>query len=129
MTFSRDDDDQDFLDDDESDQDSWLRGWRTSQNNPDNVWKKIDGEFATVFLKGAHYTGVFDGRFTSKKSTQQASRATEPRNSSSYRTMHRKPSISCHARFVPFRAADLLACHDALSCPEIPRKLWKPSNR
>ncbi len=83
----------------------------------------IDGEFATVFLKGADYTGVFDGRFTSKKSTQQASRATEPRNSSSYRTMHRKPSISCHARFVPFRAADFLACHDPLSCPEIPRKL------
>lgn len=49
----------------------WFKNWQPSMSNPENIWKRIGADFATVFLKGDSYVGVFRDRFTRKYATQE----------------------------------------------------------
>jgi hypothetical protein len=49
----------------------WLKGWQNSIKNDDNIWKRVNGDYATVFLRpDGRYAGVYRDSFTRPYASQ-----------------------------------------------------------
>jgi hypothetical protein len=50
---------------------AWLSGCQDSLKHEDNIWKRVGGDHATVFLRpDGTYVGVFRGSFTRRYDSQ-----------------------------------------------------------